>query len=244
MKNLLVALTARSSSTPYTPLDRSFSRHAYAKPPAGNRWSKSMQGLRARERARQGRLVTYQELLDEFAGIFDRFEQCAEALAAAAERLRPILVTKQLTLFGRQYAGREYEEIRATTFMDPDTRVTWEDTISRGPLDRLFEDVRGLTPDVLSHFPPEGSLDPETKLAVTGSQQSQPRRQVYGLNYETTDMPLVAEMHHLVKSGKARSPWNAAVAVSDRAQGYGGPISKAKRLLGRYRSEQFRAEHD
>jgi hypothetical protein len=60
------------------------------------------------------------------------------------------------------------------------------------------------------------------------------RRKPRGINYAADDAPLVQEMHHLIVAGKARNPWDAALAVADRAVGTKDIQSRAKRLLGRY----------
>jgi hypothetical protein len=229
LDNLLVALTARSAPAPYTPLARAFSPYSYTKPPAGRDWAKAMQDLRARERARAGRLIAYSELRDDLARELDRPRQYARVLRAAYHELRPVLVAGRLVLFGRLSVGHEHDAIKPTTFMDSDASVTWEDNGVLGPHGaRMFEDVRGRTVEILAFWPAGDSPKPESKRS------SELRRSFQGLTYATSDAPLVAEMGELIRAGKARGPWEAALAVSGRAEGHGNTISKAKRLVNRY----------
>lgn len=55
------------------------------------------------------------------------------------------------------------------------------------------------------------------------------------------DAPLVEEMRAMIRDGRAKGPWDAALALSGRAAGGGTVQSRAKRLLARY-SERFGAE--
>jgi hypothetical protein len=64
-----------------------------------------------------------------------------------------------------------------------------------------------------------------------------------GLNYEASDAPLVLEMRNMIVSGQAKTPWEAAQAVSTNAQGSPQGTSKAQRLHRRY-SVAFSAERD
>jgi hypothetical protein len=76
---------------------------------------------------------------------------------------------------------------------------------------------------------------PLTRAAPT------PQRKHGGRDYRQEDRPLVVEMRELIEAGTARSPFHAAQQVSQRAAGGGIPLSKEKRLVGRY-SEVFRSE--
>jgi hypothetical protein len=188
-----------------------------------------MQDLRTRERARAGRLVAYSELRDDLARELDRLRQYARALRAAYHELRPVLVAGRLVLFGRPSSGHEYDAIKPTIFMDSDAGVTWEDNGVLGPHGaRMFEDVKGRTVEILAFWPAGDSPKPESK------QSSELRRSFQGLTYAAADAPLVAEMDELIRAGKARGPWEAALALSGKAEGHGTTASKAKRLVKRY----------
>jgi hypothetical protein len=50
-------------------------------------------------------------------------------------------------------------------------------------------------------------------------------------DYRKEDAPLITEMQRLIATGAARSPWDAAQAVSGRAAGKGSGDSKVKRLV-------------
>ena len=69
------------------------------------------------------------------------------------------------------------------------------------------------------------------------------RRKPAGVNFANADQPLLEEMRRLIDAGAARGPHDAALEVSDRADGYGTLQSKAKRLATRY-SAAFGPERD
>ncbi len=77
--------------------------------------------------------------------------------------------------------------------------------------------------------------------AKTRAMAAKPRRS--GLDYASTDAPLLAEMRDMVRRGNATGPFDAALAVAKRAVGHGTLVSKAKRLTARY-SAALRAERD
>jgi hypothetical protein len=60
------------------------------------------------------------------------------------------------------------------------------------------------------------------------------RKAPSGVNHEASDAPLIREMRELIVSGQAKSRWDAALAVSEKAKGDGNGESKAKRLHRRY----------
>ncbi|HTW71155.1 MAG TPA: hypothetical protein VME47_14790 [Acetobacteraceae bacterium] len=75
------------------------------------------------------------------------------------------------------------------------------------------------------------------------------RPKVRGVDYAAKDQPLIEEMHRMLTADppEARNVWNAALAVSERADGQGNGISKAKRLQKRYSAQYsaaFSAGHD
>jgi hypothetical protein len=53
-------------------------------------------------------------------------------------------------------------------------------------------------------------------------------------SFDLGDEPLLEEMKGLISSGKASSPYNAGLAVADKATGSGTADSKAKRLSTKY----------
>lgn len=70
------------------------------------------------------------------------------------------------------------------------------------------------------------------------------KRKPHGRNYIALDKPLVEEMHTMIMTKTATSPWDAAMAVASRATGSNTTLeSRAKRLLGRY-SEAFSSERN
>ena len=90
----------------------------------------------------------------------------------------------------------------------------------------------------------EGSIlesAPAAAVPATGSSKTTAPRRLSGRNYAVSDAPLVREIKEMVDTGRSRTPWDAALALAERAEGYGDGISKAKRLVGRY-SVVFRAE--
>ena len=83
-------------------------------------------------------------------------------------------------------------------------------------------------------------------LAGNGNEGKQPARaKPRGISFAALDRPLIEDMHRMLTATppEAANPWQAALVVSQRATGHGGPISKSKRLLSRY-SAAFRTEHD
>lgn len=66
--------------------------------------------------------------------------------------------------------------------------------------------------------------------------EPRPGRRPRGVDYTASDAPLLEEMKRLIDSKGARNPMDAALAVAGRAQGFGNPVSKAKRLLTRFKA--------
>jgi len=90
-----------------------------------------------------------------------------------------------------------------------------------------------------------GDIDgqPERAQAQPSSLAAGRKRKPAGVNYAAADCPLIEEMHSLITSGQAKGPYDAALAVVDRAKGSPNSESKAKRLVRRY-SAAFSSEHD
>jgi hypothetical protein len=60
------------------------------------------------------------------------------------------------------------------------------------------------------------------------------RREPERLDYRESDRLLIAEMRHMILTGKARNPTDAARALAPRAAGSGTDASKVTRLVMRY----------
>ena len=82
-----------------------------------------------------------------------------------------------------------------------------------------------------------------TKEFTGDARAERSRRKPAGVNYGSSDAPLVDRMRQLLLTKRARNPWDAALAVSGQAEGHGKPESKAKRLVQRY-SAVFGTERD
>ncbi len=67
-----------------------------------------------------------------------------------------------------------------------------------------------------------------------------PRRDIPRTDFGPTDAALFPEMEALIEGGQAGSPYAAGLALSDKTQGTGTVITKAKRLAHRY--IQWKAE--
>jgi hypothetical protein len=87
-----------------------------------------------------------------------------------------------------------------------------------------FFDLVLAAPTVFSKWPP-----PAQSLLTPAI----PRR--HPSNLEEADAPLVETMREMILNGKATGPYNAALAVVDRAPGAGTTESKVRRLERRYR---------
>lgn len=61
-----------------------------------------------------------------------------------------------------------------------------------------------------------------------------PRREIKRTDYGPDDTALLPEMDALIRMGKADSAYAAGLTLSGKAQGFGNPMSKAKRLAARY----------
>jgi chaperonin GroEL (HSP60 family) len=85
--------------------------------------------------------------------------------------------------------------------------------------------------------------DPVPVATDESARAERSRRKPAGVNYELSDAPLVDRMRQLLLTKGARTPWDAALAVSGQAEGHGQPESKAKRLVQRY-SAVFGTERD
>jgi hypothetical protein len=99
-------------------------------------------------------------------------------------------------------------------------------------LDELVDDLTiyalppGLHPPSRANIESDPQQPPEASEALPAR-----RRAPCGLDYSNSDAPLIKEMQRLITTGEARSNWDAALAVADRAEGGGNTESKAKRLL-------------
>lgn len=84
---------------------------------------------------------------------------------------------------------------------------------------------------------PDGTVEEEPQPAaskVTAVRSNGRGRRPGTGGYDSEDMPLVKEMHRLIKSGDASGIQDAALAVADRAPGKGDLASKVKRLYKKY----------
>jgi len=81
-----------------------------------------------------------------------------------------------------------------------------------------------------------GDEEPTAGVQGVEAAASKPRGRPAGSGTsEIADRPLFAEMHHLIGSGSAKSPNDAARQVAHKAQGQGTPESKQDRLARGYR---------
>ncbi len=77
---------------------------------------------------------------------------------------------------------------------------------------------------------PSRSSRPKRAITAVRKRRRDPER----LDYRESDRLLIAEMHDMILTGKARNPTDAARALAARAAGSGTEASKVTRLVMRY----------
>ncbi len=136
-----------------------------------------------------------------------------------------------LDIEGNRAAGEglEYADLR---FFDADPAQA----VSEGAQDAValaLEMVSARGTDQLKPATPAVLLEPTAPKPSVVRPNRRGRKPGSG-SYDSTDRPLVKEMHRLITSGEATGRYPAMLEVVDKAKGKAGVINRGKRLLRKY----------
>lgn len=201
----------------------------------------------ARQTKRLGQQTSYADLAARIVPETSAYMARCEAREAARKRVIKWIVEGQLTAWGRPDGEDGYPDDRAGFVAIP-TNMKIEDGLSLegdrlissrawgpGSAGRSYSKLRFHTAEVAALWQASRGIQSASEdKGQLPEEAAPPKRRVAANSRAASDAGLVAEMHALLQSRQAQSPWHAARLVAHRAEGSRHGDSRAKRLLARF----------